>query len=176
MDIQELRSILTRLGVDMKDDTWMIKTGRGKTLLIVSRTGIDKIEKTLAIQFEYKFVSESAYVGMETQIETIKCNPAGGTYREVITIPANSGVNVTVCIRGTCSKGWSEAIGSANPDTTEFKFFADTAATRAKHKVTLKLAELYQHNVKSEDEASEFKRPARKDFAPAIDEALKKIK
>lgn len=148
---------LTRLGVDLQADTFMMKNGRGKTLMIVSRAGIDKIEATLRIEFRYIHVSESSY---------------------------KEGSNVTVVIEGSIVRGLKpvtfQALGSANPDNMNmaagFSYVSDTAARRAKHKVVLKIADLYQHGVHSEDESEDFRRKPRNDFSPAMAEAISKIK
>jgi hypothetical protein len=150
MSIEEQRKILTRLGVDVQEEVFIKSNSRGKKHLIVCRTGIDKMEKNLKIGFKFISVTESSY---------------------------KDGSNVSVVMEGVTNSGFNvQALGSANPDTTDFKFYSDTAARRAKHKLVLKIAELYQHDVHSEDESEDFKRPKKKDFTPAVDEALSKIK
>jgi len=68
-----------------------------------------------------------------------------------------------------------QALGSANPDTTRSLFISDMANKRARHKIVLKIADLYQYDVHSEDESDDFV-PAKKfDSSDAVNEAMRKI-
>jgi hypothetical protein len=162
MKLEEQRLVLTRLGVDLQAESFIYTNARGKKHLIVSRTGIDKIERTLNIDFKFVSVTESQYLSVVKNSLGLDVNTKHGT-------------NVTVVMEGNNGKCYYQALGSANPDTSDFKFYSDTAARRAKHKVVLKIAGLYKHGVHSEDESEDFRRPKKKDFTAAIEEATRKI-
>lgn len=121
-----------------------------RKLLIVKRTGIEKLEKAFNIRYRYISVTESPYKD--------KCN-------------------VTVVLQGeTDSHPPMQAMGSANPDTTTNSFISDIANKRARHKIVLKIADLYQYDVHSEDESDDFKPFTQKDSSQVYNEAARKIK
>jgi hypothetical protein len=135
MEIDERRAKLMNLGVQPAEMYVFNKQNDpSRLLLIVRRTGIEKIEKLLKISYKYVSVTESSY---------------------------KNGSNVTIVLEGGSKElGFVQALGSANPDTTKLPFISDLANKRARHKIVLKLADLYQHDVHSEDESEDF-RPAK---------------
>lgn len=155
----QLRATLQRLGVDLHKETFIMKSGRGRSLLIVGRTGIDSVEATLKIDFRFIHVSESSYKNLGSNVTVVMEGKA---------VDADGNIKVY------------QALGSANPDNMNmaagYSYISDTATRRAKHKVVLKIADLYQHGVHSEDESEDFRRKPRNDVGPAMAEAISKIK
>ena len=149
MDIEKRRSRLMQLGVT-PSEMYIFPTGDpDRKLLIVKRTGIEKLEKVYKIRYKYISVTESPYKD--------RCN-------------------VTVILQGeTDDQPPTQALGSANPDTTNVPFMSDMANKRARHKIVLKIADLYQYDVHSEDESEDFKPPKKFDSSDAVNEAMKKI-
>ena len=122
----------------------------GRKLLIVRRTGIEKLEKLYNIRYKYISVTESSY---------------------------KDACNVTVILQGeTDDHPAIQALGSANPDTTKVPFISDMANKRARHKVVLKVADLYQYDVHSEDESEDFCPPRGIDHKDVVNEAMQKIR
>lgn len=150
MDIEHRRSKLMQMGVT-PSEMYVFPTGEGdRKLLIVRRTGIEKLEKLYNIKYRYISVTESQY---------------------------KDGCNVTVIMQGeTEDYPATQALGSANPDTTKLPFISDVANKRARHKIVLKIADLYQYDVHSEDESEDFKPTKKLDHTDAVREAVKKIK
>jgi hypothetical protein len=153
MDIAKRRSKLMNMGVEPAE-MFIFDASPSRQLLIVRRTGIEKIEKLLGIQYTYVSITESTY--------PTGSNPAGA--------------NVTVVLTGKDKEGnVSQALGSANPDTTSVKFFSDMANKRARHKIVLMLADLYQFDVHSEEESEQFKPSKQFNSEDAVKEAIKKV-
>jgi hypothetical protein len=162
MDIEKRKSLLMAFGVGL-DEMFVFKSeDSNRKLLIVRRTGIDKLESEMKCRFNYKSVTESSY---------------------------KEGCNVTVVMTADTmyradgdTPRVTQAIGSANPDTVRnfgaskaSAFIADIAAKRAKHKCILRLADLSQHDIYSEDESDDFV-IKKNDFTEAVKEANKKTK
>lgn len=121
-----------------------------RKLIIVKRTGIEKIEKLFSIRYRYISVTESSYKDKS---------------------------NVTVVLQGEVdNQPPIQAMGSANPDTTSGPFISDVANKRARHKIILKMADLYQWDVHSEDESDDFRPSKPKDSNKAYEEAVRRIK
>lgn len=149
MDIEKRRSKLMQLGVSPSEMYIFNTNDSSRKLLIVKRTGIEKLEKFFNIKYRYISVTESSY---------------------------KSGSNVTVILQGeTESHPAIQALGSANPDTTSVPFISDMANKRARHKIILKIADLYQYDIHSEDESEDFVSPKKFDHNSAVNEAMKKI-
>lgn len=150
MDIEKRRSKLMQMGVS-PSEMYIFKTpDPDRKLLIVKRTGIEKLERLFNIRYRYISVTESSYA---------------------------DGSNVTVVLQGeTDSHPAIQAMGSANPHTTSNAFISDVANKRARHKIVLKIADLYQYDVHSEDESDDFKPFVQKDSSKVYNEATKKIK
>ena len=154
MDIAKRKNELIRFGVDPSEMHVIRRNGTLEDLLIIKRTGIDKIEAYKKISCRYVSVTESSYA---------------------------NGCNVTVVVEACDYDGNSvQALGSANPDTMPAYnksrwYISDLASKRARHKAIIKLTGLTQHNVYSEDEAEEFTF-VRKSTEPIIKEALSKMK
>lgn len=148
MDIEKRRSKLMSLGVE-PHEMFIFNGDRGRQLLIVKRTGIEKLEALYKIRYRYISVTESSY---------------------------KNGSNVTVILQGeTDDVPPMQALGSANPDTSNLAFISDVANKRARHKIVLKIADLYQYDVHSEDESEDFKPTAKFDAKDAVREAMKKV-
>jgi hypothetical protein len=149
MDIERRKSKLMQMGVT-PFEMYVFPTGQGdRKLLIVRRTGIEKLEKLFGIRYKYISVTESPYKD--------KCN-------------------VTVIMQGESDEHPAiQALGSANPDTTNLPFISDVANKRARHKIVLKIADLYQYDVHSEDESEDFRPTKKLDPDDAFKEAFKKI-
>lgn len=165
MDIDKRKALLLAFGVELSETFVFKAEDSRRELLIVRRTGIDKLEAAMKCRFNYKSVTESSY---------------------------KEGCNVTVVMIADTMYGVpdgpdktpkvTQAIGSANPDTIRnfgnskaSGFVADTAAKRAKHKCILRLADLSQHDIYSEDESDDFV-IKKFDVADAVKEAQKKTK
>jgi hypothetical protein len=158
MDIEKVKSKLMGLGIE-PHEMYSFPSYNGRQLLIVRRTGIEKLERAYNIQFKYLSVTESSF---------------------------GRGCNVTVVLQGEC-KVYDpiaqeakviavQAMGSANPETvTKIGFMSDMANKRARHKVVLKIADLYQYDVHSEEESEDFKPTKQFDHTNAFQEAMKKI-
>lgn len=149
MELEKRKSKLMQMGVSTSEMYTFNTPDPNRKLLIVRRTGIEKMEKLLNIKYKYLSVTESPYRD--------RCN-------------------VTVVLQGESDSGAVQALGSANPDTTSVPFISDVANKRARHKIVLKLADLYQYDVHSEDESDEFRPVKQKDAGKVYDEAIKKIK
>lgn len=150
MDLEKRRSKLMQMGVSPSEMYIFSTPDPNRKLLIVKRTGIEKMEKLFNIRYKYISVTESSY---------------------------GNGCNVTVVLQGETDNGQAiQAMGSANPDTTMNAFVSDVANKRARHKIVLKVADLYQYDVHSEDESDDFRPAKQKDSAAAYSEAVRKIK
>lgn len=140
------------LGVEPKE-MFIYPAYDGRQLLILRRTGIEKLEVLYGINFKYLFVTESSY---------------------------KNGCNSTVVMQGEAiidgEKIAVQALGSANPDTvSKIGFISDMANKRARHKIVLKIADLYQYDVHSEDESEAFRPTKQFDHNDAVNEAMKTI-
>lgn len=163
MNIDKRKSLLLAFGVELSEMFVFKADDSKRELLIVRRTGIDKLESVMKCRFNYKSVTESSF---------------------------KEGCNVTVVMVADTMYGveqggerrTTQAIGSANPYTIRnfgqskaSGFIADTAAKRAKHKCILRLADLSQHDIYSEDESDDFV-IKKFDVTDAVKEAQKKTK
>lgn len=149
MDIEKRRTTLMQMGVTPGEMYIYPGYDESRKLLIVRRTGIEKIEKLFQIKYRYISVTESPY---------------------------KDGCNVTVVLQGEAEgHAATQALGSANPDTTKLPFISDIANKRARHKIVLKIADLYQYDVHSEDESDDFRPHKKFDHNDAVNEAMKKI-
>lgn len=152
MDIETRRAKLMNLGVNATE-MYIFPARDNRQLLILRRTALDKLELSFGIQFKYISVTESSYGGA---------------------------CNVTVVLQGEAivdgHRTATQALGSANPDTvSRTGFIADMANKRARHKIILKVADLYQYDVHSEEESEDFKPSKQFDSNDAVSEAMKKI-
>lgn len=149
MDIERRKSKLMQMGVSPSEMYVYPTHDHDRKLLIVRRTGIEKLEKLYNIKYRYISVTESTY---------------------------KDGCNVTVIMQGEADgQPATQALGSANPDTTKLPFISDVANKRARHKIVLKIADLYQYDVHSEDESDDFRPHKKLDHNDAINEAIRKI-
>lgn len=109
------------------DDIFKQKMG-GKELVIITRSGIEKIAAKNNIYIEYDVI-----VGTPTYW-ALKANAYNA-----------NGVMATT-------------FGSAGPDTSHNKYYAEMAEKRAMSRAVLKAMRLYELGVFGEDEADDFKR------------------
>ena len=131
MNIEKVKGALLRKGL-ISDDFFTIKGKQPK--IIVRRTGIDKIEKHLNIHF--------------TLLSVIPCS-----YGDKMAAT----VSGTAIVGGGIIPAYSSA--TANPDNMpkDFHNYAEIAEKRCRHRLILKLADLYELDVYSEEESEDFR-------------------
>lgn len=147
MKLQAKKQMLIRdYGLD-PDDFYVVNEKFGEKT-IIRRTGIDKLELQL---------------GMTFNIESLICTPYGNK------------VNVIVYGSGRTKDGdYVKALASANPDNCSYANYAETAEKRCRHKLILKLARLYQHDIFSQDEDESWSE-SRNNYQAAVNNVEKKI-
>ena len=158
MDIEKRRSKLLNLGI-YPSEMYVFPAGKGRELLILRRSAVDKLASLYSITFTYLSVTESSF---------------------------GEGCNVTVVLQGNYtyhnpetkeSKAMAiQAMGSANPVTAGSNgFISDIANKRARHKVILTVAGLYKYDIHSEEESLDFKPSSQFNSDSAFREAFKKM-
>lgn len=162
MDMSKKKSLLFAFGVEASEMFVFRAEDSKRDLLIIRRTGIDKLESELKCRFNYKSVTESSFGA--------GCNVTVVMTADTLHLSVDGLPRVT------------QAVGSANPLTIrgfgEHKtsgFVADIAAKRAKHKCILRLADLSQHDIYSEDESDDFI-IVKNNVKDAVAEATKRTK
>jgi hypothetical protein len=141
---EEKKNILLSLFghiLNVKGDFFRYKSDYdGTDRLIITRTGIDKIEREIAVRVE---VTEVLVVPYGNRIcATVKVVAPDLPFRK----------------RGKLKGLSAYAIGYASPDNTDPQntYYPNLAEKRARHILLLKIAGLYQHGIHSEVESDKF--------------------
>lgn len=116
-----------------------------KNFTIITRSGIEKIRDTEAIQINYSLESIESFpffreVERERRGETIKV------------VEPTIATHVTVKASGSFMGVDMETFASASPMNTESKHYVEVAEKRAMSRLVLKLVNLYREGVFGEDE------------------------
>lgn len=125
-----IRSLVKEYGLENSDYYFIVDDGFEKC--IIKRSGIDKIQ--IAMGMIFKIVNYQ-------------------------TVPYGSKMAITLVAKGFVpgDEGLpTETIVCVNPDNCKYPNYAEVAQKRAKSRILLELAELYQHNVFSEEESEKF--------------------
>lgn len=123
-----------------EDDEWGAK-------IIVRRTGIDKIERQ---------------IGMDFAIESLQVVPYGDK------------VCVTILGRAVADSMVTRSLVMTNPDNCTYPNYAEIAEKRCRHRCLLKLARLYEHNIFSQLESDKWME-TRNEWNGAVSEVVKMI-
>jgi hypothetical protein len=147
MNINQRKKLLLDFKLDSND--FFVSTDQFGDKIIVKRSGIDKIERQVGMSFD-----------ILTMLQT----------------PYKDRVCVTIYGVGrTKDHDIAKTTVTVNPDNCKFYNYAEVAEKRCRHRLLLKIAHLYEHNIYSDAESDEFFE-TRNQFQSAVSEVEKLLK
>jgi hypothetical protein len=147
MDIKQRKKLLLDYKLDSSD--FHVSDDQYGSKIIVRRTGIDKIERQVAMSFDILSLLQTPY---------------------------KDKVCVTIYGVGRTKDGdVAKTVVTVNPDNCKFANYAEVAEKRCRHRLLLKIARLYEHSIFSDAESDEFFE-TRNQFHGAVSEVEKMLK
>jgi hypothetical protein len=116
--------------------------------IILRRTGIDKIANIMNMRFEITSIA---------------------------TVPYGDKACVTIVGKGATKDDYAITTAHANPDNCRYPNFAEVAEKRCRHRLLLKIARLYEHDIYSDIESDSWNESKNK-FGDAVANVQKKLK
>ena len=134
---ERLKALFIKYELD-KEDIFTMKMG-GRSIPIVTRTGIEKIMSKEDIELDYEVVK------CEEEFAAIYCT-AKKTIKEV----KGDGISVNKYVM-------MKTFGSASPKNCKSSYYLEMAEKRSKARAVLLITEFYSLGVYSEVESDDFK-------------------
>ena len=146
MKIEKLKDLYKKYGLDKSD------VFKHQHYVIITRSGIDKIQAQAAIHIEYDVIN------CEANFCVVKARASHG-------YDGNKNIQTF----GSALKGTSHKDGNCNT-----WYVMEMAEKRAMSRAVLKLTGFYAHGAMGEDEAEEFENPKQNTNHPSkVDEIIK---
>lgn len=147
MTLDERKKLL--LDYKLSADDFYVITDQFGDKILVSRPGIDKIQRMIKMSF---------------------------TVESIQTVPYGDKCCTTILARGGTPDGdVARTTASANPDNCSYPNYAEVAEKRCRHRLLLQLARLYDFNIFSEIESEKWTE-SRNKFGGAVGHVEKMLK
>jgi hypothetical protein len=147
MTTEQRKKLLLEYKLDQND--FYVSNDQFGDKIIVRRTGIDKIERAVGMNFEVKSIA---------------------------TVPYGDKACVTILGSGSTRDGdYAITTAHVNPDNCKYFNFSEIAEKRCRHRLLLKIARLYEFDIFSEIESKEWTE-SKNTYANAVADVKKKLK